>query len=746
MSTGAKNMPLLSRRTVLIAGGVGVTAAFCATEPAVFLDKRGDAWPKTNDQNLKVRQGSALDFSNFNALNKIKDADRVVCNESGDWHKVGEPGLPLRFFIASGTWPAGLPAAPEIDEYVSQLRVRGYNMVRLHFIDMMLMNGQSRDLDFNKEQLDRLHYLLFSLSSAGIYYVSDVITSWHAGYGNVKNRWGGGREFRLDVYHNADAQQHWRDYVDALFLKVNPYTGRSLLTDPALVGLCAVNEGGLAFLCRKQAPSWLNEKFREWVLHKYDGANDLPKEWGQDAQDIALPHPGDGPSIRMRDAQLFFADVEMACIAWMNSHLKNAGFQGFLTSYNNWLSPAASSSRAALDWVDIHNYFGHPTNWVNPGSKVSQASAISNGFEMLTDLAAGRVHAKPFTVTEYGHVFWSRTRHESVLGVPAYASLQGWAGICQHANNIENRYNATGPHKEALYPFNVGYDPVARATEIASALLYRRGDVQRSVGRVRLVIDKESASLAFPYLSVLPSELKRISLVTGLSVSWINEEALVDDSGGGAFKCDLKFSPKQQNAILLRLSKYTPDKFGTVLSALRRDGCISPENRSDASSEIFVSDTGEIELRVRDKYIKVVSKHTEGVAFSAPAPISLPSFSIVQASCPATFLLSSIEDAELADAKRMLFLVVTDARNTGMRLSTDDTELLELGRLPPVVKPIRASIRFAGTGRPQVYALDGSGERRKELEIAGSPGEWLLALDTAAIGTGPSMYYEVVRE
>ena len=72
----------------------------------------------------------------------------------------------------------------------------------------------------------------------------------NGGYGNIRQRWISRHDVHLGVYYDEKKQEHWKTLMEKLFVPVNPYTGMSILDDPALAGLILVNEGGLAFTNR----------------------------------------------------------------------------------------------------------------------------------------------------------------------------------------------------------------------------------------------------------------------------------------------------------------------------------------------------------------------------------------------------------------------------------------------------------------------------------------------------------------
>lgn len=88
-----------------------------------------------------VEENSALDFSALNPANPLIEPDRLVINSRGRISRKQYPEEDVRFLMASlGFAPVngGIPDHGTIDMYVKKLRLRGYNMARLDYIEGLL--------------------------------------------------------------------------------------------------------------------------------------------------------------------------------------------------------------------------------------------------------------------------------------------------------------------------------------------------------------------------------------------------------------------------------------------------------------------------------------------------------------------------------------------------------------------------------------------------------------------------------
>jgi hypothetical protein len=61
------------------------------------------------------------------------------------------------------------------------------------------------------------------------------------------------------------------------------------------------------------------------------------------------------------------------------------------------------------------------------------------------------------------------------------------------------------------------------------------------------------------------------------------------------------------------------------------------------------------------------------------------------------------EEASVAEAGRLLVTTAARARNTGMRYSEDGTRLLNIGRAPIRLEPVRLVLRFCADAHEAIY-------------------------------------------
>ena len=747
----------------------------------VSLSFAGD-WVQVKDISLMLEEGSILDFSTL-----VPPAEsiqtRIILNDQGHLSTENQPNQSQRFLIGSLGFGVNLGSFPShelTDLYIKQYRMHGYNMVRLDFVESILMEGRKGDFDYNPEQLDRFYYLVSALKKNGIYLILNGLSNSNGGYGNVSERWIGKKGLHAGVYFEADKQAHWKKLIATMYGQINPYTGISVLKDPTIAGLILVNEGNLVFLNRNGVSPALKPHFAQWLKTKYGGQKGLKAAWGNelkaseniDTNTIDFPATDAWTSKRMADVQQFFFETENKTANWMIAYLRGLGYQGLASSYNLWNAPAANASRGQLPWVDMHNYFAHPDYDGNGNVKVRQDSMLKNGASYIREIAATKHLGKPFTVSEHGQVFWNPLRRESGLALPAYAAFQGWDGICQHSGAVDLTYAPSVGRKNFINPFAVGTDPISRVTETLAALLYLRGDVAPAKHLLSVKFGPEDAFVKSAHLGGTPSEISKLSLVTGVGLDWqgkarqnlydgqidFNQPGLKLVANGSlqpvkantnlAVKIDVLMQ-KYAKKIAYKASKISliaDERWAGRLQNLRDANWLDDDNQTSADNNIYQSDTGEIVLDAEQKRLSVITAKTEAVVFDEPELIRLKHLTVLSAESGALVAVSAMDNQVLATSKRMLVILATDARNSSMQFTDASNETVtQLGKSPVLIRAnkVKIALRNANQKQLKVFSINLRGQRVDAIPVKQTPNTIEFEMDISKLSHGATTYFEV---
>lgn len=745
-------------RFTLLLLGLILLAGFQISSPAADTS----AWAEVKDTDLKIAPGSVLDFSRQFGT----DARPVVVplGVDGQGHLALRQGKGPRLRLLGATLLFGGPHGPlpdhrAADELAGQLRMHGYNLVRFHYIDEALMEGRSKDFDYDPQALDRFYYLLSALKQQGIYWMLDAATSENGVYAQTNAPPSGAkRNLRLELHIKPAAQDHWKKMVVTLLGKTNPYTKQRILADPALAMITVMNESGLEYLTRYGYQEELRKPFQKWLRKKYKSSAALRAAWPNvevsSIGDIMLPDEGE-ISPRVTDLLRFFSDLERSTLHWTTGFLRKQGYKGLVTNYNNGVSVYSRTIGQDLKLVTQHGYYDHPSRFIQPGSEEKGISSIEEIVPYARDFASSRYAGKPFFIDEYDHPFWSPWRREAGIVIPAYAALQGWDGIARFANPVELEYGTSEFQRHTLInPFGIGMDPVARAGETLAALLFRRADVRQAQSGV--VIDLATQSV---YAEgggrgrPMPDDLSSIGLVTGLGLRWNSaaSKKIAHKKTGLAFALDPESSGYLKSNADKIAAKFDNEKspFWTErIDELRAAGILPKQNRTDSASGIYQSDTGEITLETRARRMSVITPNTEAAVFDQGLPLTLQQVKVESASSPALIAVSAVDGRRLADSERILLIVATDALNSDMRFSNGRSMLHDLGTPPIRILTARITLTLQHNA-PQglrLYSTALNGMRMDAIPTEAVAGGLSFTLDTGSLSHGPTTYFELVKE
>lgn len=721
-----------------------------------------DGWMPLKDVALTAsKPGNALDFS---ALLDSGPAGRygwatILPNGHIGFERKpsGQRFLAASFAFSSGN--GGIPDKATTDRLVIELQRTGYNLVRLHFVDAQLMTGRDKDFDFDTVQFDRLHYLMAKLKEVGIYWIVDGLTSNNAAYGDVRpNRYVKKHAAKIDALVNEAGFSHWSALVERLWAVKNPYTGIAPIRDEAMLGVILVNEGSVGFLATtggNKYPAALAAPFRAWLFKRYLTDFALRQAWGTALDKVesltgvvSVPDSVRGNDPRDKDFAKFLVDLEVAGFNAMNSHVRRLGFKGLTTAFDNWGFLNADVTRAALPWVDMHSYHALPSAHGQPGSRIAQTSVHTNVGRYVRELTNARQWGKPFTVSEYGQPFWNQWRHESAALVPALAAHQGWDAICLFAESPISFEYAASPFRrqQAMYPFGVGNDPIARAGERLAAMLFLRGDVASSTNRIRLHLDQNKLLTRSGGWEQVPEGLSRLGFISAIGLDF---SPMPKDSAAGELSVDLTGRrPPWLSQLETGLLKAGVSAVATSATPLIDADIIDSTNISRPKDLVFQSDTKQILLDSGAGRISVNTAKSL-VAVSQGGDIDVGNLSARALSGPALIAVSSLDGLPVSESRRLLMWVLTDAINSGMTFEDSErTTIRAVGNWPPMVRTVRAAIRLqhGSANRLRVWPLSLNGERRDPLKVETVGGALKIDVDTASLTDGPALFYEIATE
>ena len=657
-----------------------------------------------------IAPGSALDFSAVVPHHTPAGKFGRVVVRDGHFEFEKLPGVPQRFYGANLVASANLPETrEEADRFAAQLARVGYNAIRLHHHEYILISPDGTyhpgldDTMPNPTQMAKFDLLVAACVEHGIYLTTDLyvsraqMTPWRA-IGINRDGTVPQDDYKLLVSFWEPAYSNLCAWSRNFLRHVNPYTGRCLAEEPALACLGLVNEGslgnwgGTALRCIPGA----QEAWREWLARHGEPPADIPDK------------------LESTETALFLAERETMFYKRFSAFVRDKlRCPAPLSSLASWYEPPQYAlPRRALDYVDKHFYIDHPASlgneWQLP-SRCDNENPVRGERAGVPRVTALRHLDKPFCVTEFNYAAPGRYRGAGGLIAGSLASLQDWDGLWRFAWS-HGRRGIAEPEKPHHY-FDVSGDPLALAAERAALCLFLRRDLEPIEAEAPTILDETALRAGTP--TPAPDG----------AIAWT---ARIGRTFGG-------------NGTQSRASGESPVSIlpdGTFL--------VATPCTVGGMAESGVHEIGPLRFEI------LAARNEEGAADNVDSSIvdngdqiGLENHSPAM---PTTIWASSLDGLPLVESSRILVTHLTDVRNCGMAFADiEQSILIEWGRLPHIIRTGKAKITLAvGPGDYSVYALNTAGRRVREVVHTRTPdGRLAFIANVAADPETPAFLYEI---
>ncbi|GMV83947.1 MAG: hypothetical protein AMXMBFR7_51310 [Planctomycetota bacterium] len=721
----------------------------------------GPEWKPLNME-LDIEAGSALDFSKLGHIDAPAGKHGwLKASPAGQFVFEQAPDKPVRFYGVNFCFSANYITHEQSDILTERLVRLGYNSVRIHHHEIELCKDQPNSTTFHPEKLDQLDYLLAACAKRGLYITTDLYISRPvkaAEYGGDAQA--GRRNFKLLAPVHDGAFENWKLFTKNFLSHVNPYTKKSYAEDPALAWLSMVNEGnfGNYYGELKSIPEW-QAAWNRWLTTRYTSRAKLNEAWpgalkdGEDPAQGSVPLPGDlwnAKDIRHADLLAFLAFAEKDFFERMAKFVReDLGCKALLTNCNGWTTLTPDQiARDAYDYADDHFYIDHPEfidkSWQLP-SRCGNSSPVAGGARGGRDRSFTRLFDKPFTISEYNYSAPGRFRGVGGILTGALGALQNWDVLWRFAYS-HNRDSMFSP--KAMDYFNMSADPLGQASERAAMLLYVRRDMKAAPHRVAVVMTPEDLERPAANAGNLAPRWHWAAWVTQVGTDVVSDPA-------AKLPYDLTIpvgwnTPPERytgSTIKAGLSAYGSDD-AAILEALK-ETVLPAGNRTDPAKKILESETGELLIDGPRDIMVLNTPRTAGGYAPAGQTVdaALGGVKITMRESDATAWVSALDDAPIANSKRLLVTHLTDLQNTEIKYAERARQtLLAWGKLPHLVRTGQAEIRIKRSGAEElkVWALSTGGKRLAEVPSRLEGGELIFTADVAGGGEaeGARMLYE----
>ncbi len=399
------------------------------------------------------------------------------------------------------------------------------------------------------------------------------------------------------------------------------------------------------------------------------------------------------PKTAISDHKMFMVDTERAWIVELRDFLKNElGVKVPITaSQENYHAPGVLAE--TVDYVDLHNYWHHPTfpsgKDFNPteyrtGNVPIETQPLQTDWpaRSLITRTGWRYHGMPFTLSEWNHAEPSDVSTGAIMMAATVGSLQDWDGIFffDYDSGADRWFK---DHFEGFFGFNS--QPAKLAAFSVASNIFLRHDLpalRKKLGGT--YEDRGDGRLSFQYQLGVDVNAKAAQTAVPPETLLLKtpDESLVWDATDTT-KSYLKLNtPKSQGV------------WGLVASEQFNVGVI------DAQFGPIDRDYG-------------------------------------------TLVLTALDDQPIATSRHLLLLASSGAENTDMQWNADRTSVSDQwGSGPTRVNLVPARIKLALDTDFTVHALDGTGKRISQVETKRDNGKILFEIGAPH----KTIWYELTKK
>ena len=621
-------------------------------------------------------------------------------------------GKPIRFLGVGASREVSRMPREMIDTLAKFLARKGVNLVRYHspfFHREGPQAGQVID-----EDLDNLYYLIAALKKEGIYtHLSIYFPVWFKP--GASGRFAGLTDqtpFAINFF-NRDFQEMERDWWRELLTRRNPYTGRALKDDPAVMGVEILNEDSFFFWTfdYKNIPTEqmaiLEGMFADWLARKYGSLAKAFIAWNakHERDDLAACRAGFLPlwdlsrepiTPRKRDTARFLAETQKKYFDGQYRFLRDEiGFKGVICG-SNWRTASTRMfgaldkwTQVGCDFFDHHGYYGAWSKHEADGT-ISYASKSLSAWdsgpgearrELQLPFLCATIAGKPGMVSEYAWIGHNDYRAELPLIVSALASQAGLDAMVLFALSSRPAWLATTKQSwPVLTPSSIAMFP-------GKALVFRKGLVAATEPQAMVTINVED--------------------MLNLTGNDFTDPASNDANRAGEGRDTSRPGIEMEYFAYGKVAaNFTTDKTGTRKPDITKF--------YDPEAGVLTSANGQIHWPYKRGIFTVRAPQTQGVSgyLARAGRVELPDM-VVESPVPFGVVWAiAMDDRPLAQSRKILLQVMTEEKNHDFQTEGEPRrKIVDRGRSPLQVRELAGTVRFlrSDAAKLKVTALDING-------------------------------------
>ncbi len=695
-----------------------------------------------------VKEGTALDFSNFGDGKPSGHKGRVIISERGTMAFEQTPEIDARFkgftfnpmmLISSNKQQTRANAA----NYASLLQRNGYNLVRIIFD--WVKNDKSREKRANG--YDDIDIVFDELKKRGVYI--HLPLAWYD-IGTKNYRFSKRNDIKIRaIFGDKEVRDMWKETAQEQLNHYNPYTKLAWKDDPMFKVVELYNELNIAFDkfgdFEPSTKEWLCKLWREWLFNRYGGDmkkinTALGKRAGvplKSFDDIKLPSGG-------FEWRHFCQDALSEYIDFCRKVVRDTGYKGIIVQGNLGRTYRDMVIRQKTsESIILNSYYEHPKGLFSADVDVTcqQSSSIETEIGYWRAAASVKNYNRPLIVSEYNHCYWNKYRYEMMSIFPSYSAFQNFSTLIIHENAVEFKPRA----QRYLSPFSIFSSPSIRCSELFNQCFFIRGDVKPSQHRVDMLISEAFAKTQTGVLTMKGDQF-RIPLMLGFAVkSDVPSPDVFNNVKVKTSDFEVQPTSDNVNVEVTENEKFDIEKF---VSLMKEKGLLSKDNISNPSNGIFQTDTMQIILDSKKKFAKTVTDYSCVVSLENSEVVDMGALKLLSTSVPASVGVVSIDGKKISESSRLIFVYATQEDNMDSERSKDNVISIKVGTGPVVMRRgiVRANLKLDSSKTYSVYPITLSGERREKLDIKFEDGVMKIEIDNGKLKNGAVAMFEIIEE
>ena len=194
-----------------------------------------------------------------------------------------------------------------------------------------------------------------------------------------------------------------------------------------------------------------------------------------------------------------------------------------------------------------------------------------------------------------------------------------------------------------------------------------------------------------------------------------------------------------------KVSKFDLQEF---VEKMKAKNILPKDNRSNPKEGIFESDTSQILMKTKEKFLSVATPRTVGAAMKAGGGVDLGAMKVENTDVDSLVALCSVDGKPLPQSSRMLLIFSTDNANTGEMFTPDGVQLVKAGTLPILMRVGKLSLELSlADGKDfKIYPLHSNGVRRAPLKMKKDGSKWIVNIDTSLLPNGVTPFFEIAEK